>query len=253
MISVLNKDQIRSIKECGKILARVLNQVVEKIEPGIKTRKLGELTDDLLKKEKAKPAFKGFFVEGAGKFPASLCISVNHHLVHGLPSDYIIQNGDVVSLDIGAKYKGMFCDMAVTVGVGEISREAKELLSTTKKCLDKAIEVSFVGNTIGDIGYIVQKTAEEKGFGVVRDLVGHGIGKKLHMPPKVPNFGESGSGKEIVDGMALAIEPMITAGDYKIKTLPDGWTIATFDSSLAAHFEHTIVIENGKATIITIP
>jgi methionyl aminopeptidase len=190
-------------------------------------------------------------VKGSGSFPASLCISVNDEVVHGLPTERVIKDGDVVSLDLGAIYNGMCTDMAVTVAVGEVDTNIKKLISVTRDSLNLGISEAKAGNFIGDIGNAVQTYAEKNKFGVVRDLVGHGIGVEPHMQPSIPNFGKKGSGAEIVEGMALAIEPMLTEGNYNVKVGRDGWTVLTRDGSIAAHFEHTIVIVGGKPLVVT--
>jgi len=253
MISILSKEQIVNIKESGRILYFAMKEVKKAIKPGISTKELNQIAESYIKNEGGVPAFKDYFVEGSGRYPATLCVSVNHHVVHGLPGDYILKNGDIISLDLGVGYKGMYTDMATTIPVGKISEVAKRLINTTEKCLYEGIKQAKVGNHINDIGKRIQKIAESEGFGVIRSLVGHGIGIKPHMPPQVPNFDVEEKGEKIVEGMAIAIEPMITEGDYEIEQLKDGWTLATFDNSLAAHFEHTIVIEQGRPTIVTCP
>ena len=252
MENILNREEIRLIKKCGKILSESLLEVKKAVKPGIITSRLDEIAYYEIKKRGAEPSFKDYEVKGAGCFPSTLCVSVNDEVVHGLPSERVIQEGDIVSLDIGAKYRGIYTDMAITVPVGEISEVAQKLIETTKKCLNIGISEAKVGNHIGDIGFAVQEYAERNGFGVVRDLVGHGIGRDAHMMPHIPNFGEKGRGPAIEEGMALAIEPMLTEWEYDISIKSDGWTVATSDGSLAAHFEHTVVIMNGKPVIVTV-
>ncbi len=252
MNNILSKEELQLTKASGKILNSSLAAAVAIIKPGVSTFDIDKVAEDTILSQGAVPSFKNYFVEGAGHYPATICISINHEVVHGIPSkSKIIKEGDLVSLDLGASYKGLFTDMAVTVGVGKISDEAQSLLDTTRECLREAIKEAKTGNTMGDIGHTVQRLAESRGFGVVRDLVGHGIGRKPHLPPQIPNYGSRGEGQRIVEGMALAIEPMITLGDYKIKLDKDGWTITTIDNSLAAHFEHTVVIEDGFPVIVT--
>lgn len=252
MTNILNKEEINLIKICGKILKESLSEVKSSLKPGITTLRLDEIAYNAIKKRGAEPSFKDYEVKGAGHFPFSLCVSVNDEVVHGLPSERILQEGDIVSLDLGAQYKGIYTDMAATVPVGEIKDSAKKLIETTKKCLAIGIAEAKVGNRIGNIGFSVQQYAEKNGFGVVRDLVGHGIGREAHMFPHIPNFGDKDAGPVIVEGMALAIEPMLTEGDYNIHVKNDGWTVLTMDSSLSAHFEHTIVIIDGKPVIVTV-
>lgn len=252
MKNILNQEQIKNIKICGKILAESMREVSSAIKVGIRTKELDQIAENAIKKRGAEPSFLGYEVKGIGEYPASLCISIDSEIVHGVPThERCIKDGEVVSLDLGAKYKGVCTDMAVTVIVGEQGEKKKKLVEVTKKCLELGIDAARVGNRIGAIGEAVQTFAEENGLGVVRDLVGHGIGEDPHMEPKIPNFGNKNDGPEILEGMALAIEPMITQGSHKIKVHKDNWTILTKDESLAAHFEHTIIIENGKAHIVT--
>lgn len=253
MNNVLNKDQIIAIRECGKILSFAMKNVEKAVRPGISTQELDRIAEESIRERGATPSFKKYEVVGVGKYPASLCVSVNSEIVHGIPSKTrLLEEGDIVSLDLGAKYKGVCTDMAVTLPVGEISDRARELINTTKECLEKGIFEATSDHKIGAIGEAVQTYAENKGHGVVRDLVGHGIGENPHMDPSIPNYGKKSHGPKIVENMALAIEPMITLGDYNVKTAPDGWTISTKDGSLAAHFEHTIIVINGLPEIITI-
>ncbi len=252
MKSMLNKEQIKNIKICGKILSSSINQVAQAVRPGIATEKLDRIAEQCIRKQKAEPSFKGYLVAGVGRFPASLCVSVNSEVVHGIPRhDYFLKEGDIVSLDLGARYAGVYTDMAITVAVGEISDEAKRLIDVTKKSLEIGINSAIEGNHIGAIGESIESYVNANGFGVIKDLVGHGIGVKPHMDPKIPNFGKKSDGPKIVEGMALAIEPMVTAGDFNVKTLEDNWTIVTRDNSLSAHFEHTVIIENGLAMVVT--
>jgi len=253
MKNILTKNQISAMKECGKILALAMNEVKHAVKPGVSTLSLDKIAEESIRKSGAVPSFKNYEVAGIGRYPASLCVSINSEIVHGIPTnERFLEGGDIVSLDLGAKYKGVCTDMAVTLPVGEISKEAKRLILVTKECLDRGISAAISGHHIGAIGESVQKHAEKNGFGVVRDMVGHGIGEKPHMDPKIPNYGESTDGPRIFDNMALAIEPMITAGDYTITTGRDGWTISTADKSIAAHFEHTVVIVDGLPEIVTL-
>lgn len=252
MNNVLADDQIVAIRECGKILSFAMKEVKKAVAPGVSTHQLDEIAHKSILDKGGEPSFLNYEVSGIGYYPASLCVSINEEIVHGIPSkDRILKDGDIVSLDLGAKYKGVCTDMAVTLPVGEISEIAQKLIEVTKECLDRGISAAIAGNKIGAIGESVQKHAESNGFGVVRDLVGHGIGTKPHMAPNIPNYGKKTAGPKILERMALAIEPMITVGDYNIEPKSDGWTISTTDKSLAAHFEHTIVIVEGIAEIIT--
>jgi methionyl aminopeptidase len=210
------------------------------------TTDLDDRAYELTLKKGAKPAFKGY--QG---FPKTLCVSVNEEVVHGIPDGRELKKGDIVGIDFGVVYDGWYGDSAVTVPVGPISQEASQLVKTTEACLNRAIEVCYKGNRIGDIGHAVQALAEEKGYGVVREFVGHGIGRALHEEPQVPNFGKKGTGIELQPGMVLAIEPMITAGSHRVKVLKNNWTAVTVDGSLAAHFEHTVAITEQGPVILT--
>ena len=252
MNNILNLNQIKNMRECGKILISAMKEVANAVKPGVSTKELDEIAEKLITEQGAIPSFLNYTVAGVGKYPSSLCVSINSEIVHGIPSTHrVLKEGDIVSLDLGAIFKGICTDMAVTLPVGKVTEEASKLIRVTKECLDLGIKASIPGNNIGSIGEAVQKHAELNGFGVVRDFVGHGIGEMPHMDPPIPNYGNKKEGPEIVEGMALAIEPMVTAGDYKTKIDPNGWTVATKDGSLSAHFEHTIVINDGKPEIMT--
>src|SRR3989339_131585 len=246
MIIIKSEEEIKIIREGGKILAEVLKRVGEMAKPGITTLDLDRAAEALILVAGAKPGFKGH--EG---FPYSLCASVNENIVHGYPSNYVLKNGDIVGLDLGVVYKGFNTDMAMTVPVGEVSFEAKRLINVTKKSLRLGIKKAKIGNTIGDIGNTVQRFVEDQGFSVVRDLCGHGIGKELHEDPKIPNFGKRGGGEKLVEGMVICIEPMVTAGEYHLRNSDDGYGFATKDNSLSAHFEHTIAITKKGPRILT--
>lgn len=248
MVTIKTSEEIKIIAEGGKILATVVKELEKMVKPGITTRDLDRAAEALILSSKAKPAFKGY--DG---FPYSLCASVNENIVHGFPSEYVLKEGDLLKLDLGVLYKGYNTDMAVTVAVGKVSFEAKRLIDVTKKSLRLGIKKSKVGNTIGDIGNTVQRFVEDQGFGVVRDLCGHGIGKNLHEDPKVPNFGKRGSGENLTEGMVICIEPMVTMGDYNLRKSDDGYGYATRDNSLSAHFEHTIAVTKKGPVILTEP
>lgn len=246
MVTIKTPEEIRIMAEAGKILAKVLKEVEKMAKPGISTLELDRACEALILSSGAKPAFKGY--DG---FKYSLCASVNENVVHGLPSDYILKEGDIIGLDSGVIYKGYYADMAVSAAVGKASFEAKRLINVAKKSLRLAIKKAKIGNTVGDIGNTVQRFVEGQGFSVVRDLCGHGIGKNLHEDPRIPNFGARGTGEKLVDGMVICIEPMISAGDYNLKKSKDGYGFATKDSSLSAHFEHTIAITKKGPVILT--
>ena len=246
MISVKTPEEIKIIKEGGNILAEALKELEKMAKPGIATIELDRAAEAFILSRGAKPAFKGY--EG---FPYSLCASVNENIVHGFPSDYILKDGDIIGLDLGVFYKGFNTDMAVTVAVGNVSFEAKRLINVAKKSLRLGIQKAKIGNTIGDIGNTIQRFVEDQGFGIVRDLCGHGIGKSVHEDPKVPNFGKRGAGEKLVEGMVICIEPMVSVGDYNLKKSDDGYGYATKDDSLSAHFEHTITITEKGPRILT--
>jgi len=246
MINIKTSEEIKIIAESGKILATVLEKIEKMAKPGVTTKELDRAAEALILSYGARPGFKGY--EG---FPFSLCASVNENIVHGLPSDFVLKEGDIVGLDLGVLHKGYNSDMAITVPVGKISFEAKRLLDVTKKSLRLGIKKAKIGNTVGDIGNTIQRFVEDQGFGVVRDLCGHGIGKELHEDPKIPNYGKRGTGEKLVEGMVICIEPMVTMGDYNLRKSADGYGYASRDGSLSAHFEHTIAITNKGPVILT--
>ncbi|KKQ23506.1 MAG: type I methionyl aminopeptidase [Candidatus Staskawiczbacteria bacterium RIFCSPLOWO2_12_FULL_37_15] len=246
MIKIKSEEEIRIMRDAGKILATTLRGIEKQVKPGITTLELDRAAEALILSLGAKPGFKGH--EG---FPYSLCASVNENVVHGYPSNYILKEGDIIGLDLGVIYKGYYSDMAITVPVGKISFEAKRLINVAKKSLRLGIKKVKPGNTIGDIGNTIQRLVESQGFNVVRILCGHGIGKELHEEPKVPNFGKRHAGETLKEGMVICIEPMITAGDYNLKKSADGFGFATKDGSLSAHFEHTIAVTKNGAKILT--
>lgn len=246
MIYTKTKKEIELMREGGKILAEVLKKVEKMAKLGITTLELDRAAEALILSYGAKPAFKGY--EG---FPYSLCTSINDVIVHGFPSDYKLKDGDIVGLDLGVLYKGYNTDMAVTVAVGSVSYEVKRLLMVAKKALKLGIKKARAGVKTGDIGNTIQRYIEDQGYGVVRDLCGHGIGKDVHEDPQVPNYGQRNKGTELKEGMVICIEPMITVGDYNLKKAKDGYGFATVDGSISAHFEHTIAITKDGCEILT--
>lgn len=254
MIKLKNKQQTKTIREGGKILAQVLNQVIKNIKPGVTTQELNEFAERLISDYGARPSFKGYQASWSGTpFPSALCISVNNEVVHGLPiPSRTLFEGDIVGLDCGLEYKGLYTDMAKTVGVGKISAQAKKLIKVTEECLLLGIKEAQAGRVLSDIGQVISAHAESHGFSVVRQLVGHGVGFSAHEEPQIPNYFDPLAAKiKIERGMVLAIEPMINAGDFLIETLDDGWTIVTADGSLSAHFEHTIAVTEKGPEIMT--
>lgn len=245
-ISLKNQAEIDIMKKGGQIAANILNDLANFVKPGLQTVELDRLAVNLIAQNKVKASFKNFH-----GYPASICVSINSEVVHGIPCDRVIKDGDLVKIDLGILYKGFHTDTAVTVGAGKISEEAEKLMKVTKNALQKGIEAVKPDIHLGVIQNIIQKEIESNGFGVVRDLVGHGIGKELQESPSIPNYGSENEGPILKGGMTLAIEPMVTIGSYEVKTLEDGWTVATADKSLSAHFEHTIVITKNGAEVLT--
>jgi methionyl aminopeptidase len=246
MIFLKNDEEIAIIKQSGLILAQTLGVVAKAIKPGITTRDLDKLAETYIYDQGASPSFKGY-----NRFPATLCISVNEAVVHGIPGNYELKEGDIVSVDCGVFYKGFHSDSAFTFPVGEITKEARELIKVTKEALYLGISQAIVGNRVGDIGGVVEDYVSKHNFTVVRDLAGHGIGKNLHEDPQVPNYGKRGAGVRLKKGMVLAIEPMVNLGKSAVKQEKDGWTITTIDKKLSAHFEHTVAIGEQQAEILT--
>lgn len=241
MVILKQPEEIEKLRTCNLIVAEILNVLKENCRPGVTTKELDRIGEDLARRKNAKPAFKGY--KG---YPFSLCTSINEEVVHGIPSDRRLVEGDIVSLDFGVYYDGYYGDAAITVPVGKISERASRLLQVTEQGLYDGIKEARAGNRLGDVSYAVQSRVEAAGYTVVRDFVGHGIGRKLHEDPQIPNFGVRGRGMLLKVGMVLAIEPMVNEGTYKVKVMPDSWTVVTEDVKLSAHFEHSVAItENG--------
>lgn len=247
MIIIKNNKEIDLMRSAGRIVAETLLLVEEKVRPGITTAEIDRIAEEFITKHGAKPSFKGLY-----GFPASLCISVNEQVVHGIPGGYVLKDGDIVSVDCGAYLNGFHGDAARTFAVGNVSEEANKLIKVTEQSFFKGIEYAKVGNRLTDISHGIQSYIEASGFAVVRDFVGHGIGRVVHEDPDVPNFGKPGRGPKLAQGMALAIEPMVNLGSYKVKTLNDDWTVVTIDGSLSAHYENTIVILPDGPEILTL-
>lgn len=246
MINIKTKKEIEIIREGGRIAARILNLLAEKVKPGITTNELDIIAAREIKKANARASFLGH-----RDYPASICTSINSEVVHGVPSGRILRDGDIVGLDLGIYHRGFHADTALTVGAGKIDFAKKTLLIVTKKALDEGISIIRPGIHLGDVQNRIQKIIEGAGFGVVRDLAGHGIGKELQEMPSIPNFGRQKTGPVLREGMVLAIEPMVSAGDWHVKILKDGWTVATLDGSLAAHFEHTLAVTKDGFEVLT--
>ena len=246
MIKVKSKEEINHMREAGRVVAEVLESIGRVIEPGMRTKELEEVAQRVFERRGVLPAFKGY-----RGFPSLICVSVNEEVIHGIPGERVLREGDIVSVDVGVVYNGYYGDGAMTFGVGEISGEALRLIETAKGALELAISVAKEGVRVGDISHAIQSYVEERGFSVIREYAGHGIGRELHEEPPVPNYGYPGEGPVLMSGMTIAIEPMITSGDWRTKVLPDGWTVVTIDGSLSAHFEHTILIKEGEAEVLT--
>jgi methionyl aminopeptidase len=241
MIILKSREEIEKMRKSNAIVAEVLSEVKQMVRPGVKTFELDRRAEELTRRKGAKPAFKGY-----RGYPFSLCTSINCEVVHGMPSERILKEGDILSLDFGVSFKGYYGDAAVTVPVGNVSANARRLMEVTEKSLYLAIENARAGKRLGDVSATVQNYVEAAGFSVVRDYVGHGIGKDLHEDPQIPNFGTKGRGIELKPGMVFAVEPMVNEGTYEVRILADDWTVVTSDGKLSAHFEHTLAItENG--------
>ena len=246
MIYIKTEEEIELIRESSLLVGKTLAEVAKAIRPGISTLELDKIAETFIKDSGALPAFKGY-----GGFPNTLCISVNAGVVHGIPNSYEIREGDVLSVDCGVLKNSFYGDSAFTFAIGEIEDKTKKLLRVTEECLYLGIENAVAGKRIGDIGSAVQEHAERNGFSVVRELVGHGLGKSLHESPEVPNYGKKGSGVKLREGIVIAIEPMINLGKKDVRTAKDGWTVEAADGKPSAHYEHTIVVRDNKAEILS--
>lgn len=247
MISIKSAREIETMRRSGKITAKVLGDLMRAAKPGMTTKQLDEMAENGIRSMGGIPTFMGYH-----GYPGSICASVNDEVVHGIPGGYTLKEGDLLSIDIGTTLDGYVSDSAVTIGIGEVGDNAKRLMRVTQECLMLGIAQMQKGKRLGDIGNAVQQHAESNGYGVVRELVGHGIGTKMHEEPQVPNYGRAGAGLELRPGLVLAIEPMITEGHYGVETLKDGWTVVTADGKLAAHFEHTIAVTDDGPKILTL-
>jgi methionyl aminopeptidase len=246
-IEIKSADDIALMREAGRIVCEILDELEKTVAPGVTTWDLDELAEKLIYEKGAKPAFKGYL-----GFPCCLCASINQEVVHGIPSKKRkLAEGDLMKLDFGVVYRGFFGDSARTVPVGKVSREARALVDATREALQRGIAAAVPGNRIGDISHAVQSYVEARGYSAVRSFTGHGIGRKLHEKPEVPNFGEPGSGMKLRSGMTLAIEPMVNLGTWEVGLLEDDWTAVTLDSKLSAHFEHTVLITDHGPEVLT--
>jgi methionyl aminopeptidase len=238
------------MRESGRIVSEVLKLVGSLVKPGITTAELDNVAEDYIRSCNAEPAFKGYGSDPKNLFPATLCVSVDSEVVHGIPGQRVLRDGEIVSIDVGVKKNGWYGDGAFTFAVGNISPLKQRLMNITKESLERGIEKAVEGNRIGDISFAVQQFVEKAGFSVVRDLVGHGVGKELHEDPQVPNYGKPNKGSILKEGMTLAIEPMVNAGKFHVRTAADRWTIVTEDGQPSAHYEYTVVVRKGKAEIL---
>lgn len=246
LIVLKSRAEIEKMRVAGRIVAGALAGMRDLVRPGVTTAELDRYAEDYIRKQGGKPAFKGYM-----GYPATICASVNEVVVHGIPSGRVLNDGDIIGIDLGAVAEGYYGDAAVTFAVGEVSQEIKRLMAVTEECLARAVAQAVVGNRVSDISHAVQSHAEANGFSVVREFVGHGIGRKLHDDPQVPNFGPPGQGPRLKAGMTLAIEPMINLGVYQTVVLKDGWTAVTLDRKASAHYEHTIAVTEDGPDILT--
>lgn len=246
MIYLKTEEEIELIRESSLLVGKTLAEVAKIIEPGANTIMLDTIAEEFIRDNGGIPGFKGLY-----DFPNTLCISINSQVVHGIPSKEPLRSGDIVSVDCGVLMNEFYGDVAYTFEVGEVAKEIKRLLDTTKDCLQAGVDAAIAGNRVGDIGYAIQKLAEDSGYGVVRELVGHGLGKKLHEDPQVPNYGRRGQGAKLKEGLVIAIEPMINLGKRHVRQDEDGWAIVTKDGLPSAHFEHDVVVRKGGAEILS--
>ena len=246
MLYLKTDEEVGLLKESNMLVSRTLAEIAPFIKPGVTTLYLDKIAESFILDNGAEPAFKGY-----GGFPNTLCTSVNDEVVHGIPSDYVLKEGDIISVDCGVILNGWYGDSAYTFAVGEIKEDVQRLLDYTRASLEEGVKAAVTGKRIGDISYAVQSKAESGGYSVVRELVGHGLGKKLHEPPEIPNYGKQGSGSRLEKGLVICIEPMINAGKKETLQMRDGWTIKTADGKPSAHFEYAVAVNKGKANVLT--
>lgn len=251
MVTFKTEEEIGLMRESCRIVAEVLNLVGSYIKPGIATAELDAIVEEYIRSCNGKPAFKGYSPDGSKPFPATICVSIDEEVVHGIPGKRLLKDGEIVSIDVGVLKNKFYGDGAWTFAVGQISEEKARLLRVTEESLYKGIAQAIEGNFLGDVSYSIQTHVEEEGFSIVRELVGHGIGRNLHEEPAVPNFGKSGTGICLKEGLTIAIEPMVNYGKHPVDVAHDGWTVVTRDRKPSAHFEHTVVVRKGSAEILT--
>ena len=247
MIAIKNEHELSDMRQACRITAAARALAGEMVRPGVMTKQIDKAVHDYIVSQGAKPSFLGY-----GGFPASSCISVNSTVIHGIPGDYVLQDGDIVSIDVGAYYKGFHGDCAATFACGAISAEAKKLIDVTKQSFFEGLRFATQGHRVSDISHAIQTYVESNGFSVVRSFVGHGVGAQLHEEPEVPNFGAAGRGPRLIRGMTLAVEPMVNMGTYEVRVLKDRWTTVTADGKLSAHYENTVLITDGEPEILTV-
>ena len=247
MIAIKNEHELSAMRQACRITAAARALAGEMVRPGVMTKQIDKAVHDFIVSQGAKPSFLGY-----GGFPASSCISVNSTVIHGIPGDYVLQDGDIVSIDVGAYYKGFHGDCAATFACGTISAEAKKLIDVTKQSFFEGLRFATQGHRVSDISHAIQTYVESNGFSVVRSFVGHGVGAQLHEEPEVPNFGAAGRGPRLLRGMTLAVEPMVNMGTYEVRVLKDRWTTVTADGKLSAHYENTVLITDGEPEILTV-
>ncbi len=249
MIILKSNEEIEIMRIANRIVANTFVYLRDYINPGVSTYKLDQLAEEFIRRNNAVPNFKGY-----NGYPSTICISINEEIVHGIPSKKrFLEEGDIVSLDLGCRYKGYNGDAAVTIPVGNVPEKVREFIKETKQCLIEGINIAIVGNRLGDISNAIQVYAEQRGYSVIREYVGHGIGRELHEAPEIPNFGKGGIGPRLKKGMTIAIEPMLSMGNFEVKVLDDMWTATTADGSLACHFEHSIAITEDEPYILSLP
>jgi methionyl aminopeptidase len=247
-IVIKSDEEIAVIREAGRIVAQTLKKLVQEVRPGLMGKELDEMVRREFEARGATPTFLNYL-----GYPARVCVSINDEVVHGIPCERVLREGDIVSIDLGATVRGFVGDAAVTVGVGKISDEAAGLVRVTEECLWKGIDAARPGAMLGEVSYAIQQHAESHGYAVVREYVGHGVGREMHEEPQIPNFGSPERGPVLRKGMVLALEPMVNIGDWRTKRHNDNWTVSTLDGSLSAHFEHTIALTDGEAEVLTLP
>ncbi len=251
MVHIKSRRDIELIRESCKLVAEVLRLIGGYAKPGVTTQELDTLAEDYIRSMGGEPAFKGYGQAKQNPFPSTLCTSIDEQVVHGIPGKRALKDGEILSIDVGVKKDGYYGDGAASFAIGDLKDEKQRLLRVTEEALYRGIDEAKVGNRVHDISHAIQEYVESHGFSVVRDLVGHGVGKKLHEEPAVPNYGKQGTGMRLKDGMTLAIEPMVNYGTWRVRVAQDGWTIVTEDEQPSAHFEHTVAIVDGKAQILT--